>query len=346
MAKNWCVGALLAGLLLLGGSPSPGGAADSKSAVERAKYAEKLAIPGVSDAGKINDYLYRGAQPSGKGLKELRALHIDTIVDLRGEFRFSLLKRERKHAKALGIQVVSIPGNGWSAPNDKEVAEFFSLVRKQPRRRIFIHCWLGGDRVGLFVAAYRIAFDGWTPDQAIQEMHQFHFKSHWHPGMARYVRGFPERLAHSPELAPYRREQAAGAADVFGPSAGKYRWRPASEGGPTWLVAFVGGGQESYGDPALIVAQIVDAGDLAEVLVILRAKWGMVWQSDEDPHALAVRSARGDEISAVLRHVGRGADFLEHPVFRIGRADPHGLLHAHAPAAPAFRGASLIHMFM
>jgi len=344
MAKNWCMGALLAGLLALSGAARL--SADLKSAVEQAKYAEKLAILGVSDAGKINDYLYRGAQPSGKGLKELKALHIDTIVDLRGEFRFFLLKRDRKHAKALGIQVVSIPGNGWSTPNDKEIAEFFSLVRAQPRRRIFVHCWLGGDRVGMFVAAYRMAFEGWTPDQAIQEMHQFHFKSHWHPGMARYVRGFPERLAHSPGLAPYRRERAAGAADVFGPSARNIINGPPQKAAPTRSVAFVGGGQESYGDPALIVVQIVDAGDLAEVLVILWALRGMIRQGNEDPHALAVRSALGEEISAVLRHVGRGTDFLEHPVFRIGRADPQSLLHAHAPAAPAFRGASLIHMFM
>lgn len=215
MAKNWCVGALLAALLVFSGAARV--AAHSKSTVEQRRHAERLEIPGVPDVGKINDYLYCGAQPSGKGLKELKALHIDTIVDLRSEFRFFLLKRERKQAQALGMQVVSIPGNGWSAANDKEVAEFFALVREQPRRHIFVHCWLGGDRAGMFVAAYRIAFDGWKPEEAIQEMHRFHFKSHWHPGMAKYVRSFPERLAHSPELAPYRRERAAGAAGVFQP---------------------------------------------------------------------------------------------------------------------------------
>jgi tyrosine-protein phosphatase SIW14 len=215
MGKNWCVGALLAGLLVLSGSADV--AADSKATVEHTRYAEKLEIPGVPDAGKINAYLYRGAQPSEKGLKELKALHIDTIVDLRGELRFFLLKRERQHAQALGMRVVSIPGNGWSAPKDKEIAEFFALMRERPRRHVFVHCWLGSDRSGVFIAVYRIAFDGWKPEEAIQELHQFHFKSHWHPGMAKYIRSFPERLVHSAELAPYRRERATGAADGLVP---------------------------------------------------------------------------------------------------------------------------------
>jgi protein tyrosine/serine phosphatase len=185
-------------------------ASDSSPRVKQPEYAEKLNIPGLKDLGKIDGHLYRGAQPSGKGLKQLREkLDVDTIVDLRAEFKFILLKRERKHAKQLGMQVVSIPGNGWSPPNDKEIAEFFALIQQRPQRRVFVHCWLGGDRVGDFIAAYRIAFDGWTADQAIREMHMFHFKSHWHPAMEKFVRKFPERLATSPALAPYRHAQIA-----------------------------------------------------------------------------------------------------------------------------------------
>jgi protein tyrosine/serine phosphatase len=184
--------------------------ADSGARVEQPEYAQKLAIPGLKDLGKINDHLYRGAQPGEKGLQQLREqLDIDTIVDLRGEFKFILLKREREHAKALGMQVVNIPGWGWSPPKDQEIAEFFALVQQRPQRHIFVHCWLGGDRVGEFIAAYRIAFDGWTADQAIREMHMFHFKSHWHPAMEKYVRNFPGRLATSPALAPYRHLEVA-----------------------------------------------------------------------------------------------------------------------------------------
>lgn len=57
----------------------------------------------------------------------------------------------------------------------------------------------------MFIAAYRIAFDGWTAEQAVDEMREFHYLEFWHPGMKRYVEEFPERLARSPRLANFRR---------------------------------------------------------------------------------------------------------------------------------------------
>lgn len=165
--------------------------------------AEKISIPGIKDFGKVNDYLYRGAQPKDESLVQLKKLGVDTVVDLRGVVH-KAVKEERKQAQALGMQFVNLPGNGWSNPTDDQIAQFFSLVVKRPRKKIFIHCWLGGDRSGVFIAAYRIAFDGWTTQQAVDEMLQFHYLEFWHPGMKRYVEEFPERLAHSPQLAPFR----------------------------------------------------------------------------------------------------------------------------------------------
>ena len=172
-------------------------------AVSPPAFAEKISIPGVSDFGKVNEFLYRGAQPKDDGLEQLRTFGIDTIIDLRSELH-GLIADERQRAESLGIRYVNLPGSGWGTAKDEEIAQFFSLVREQPRRKIFIHCWLGGDRSGMFIAAYRIAFDGWSPQQAIQEMRSFHYLHFWHPNMARWVKAFPSRLAQSPELAPFR----------------------------------------------------------------------------------------------------------------------------------------------
>jgi protein tyrosine/serine phosphatase len=136
-------------------------------------------------------------------MEQLKKFGIDTIVDLRGELP-GLMEKERQRAESLGIRFINLPGSGWSTPSDEEVAQFFSLVRERPRRNIFVHCWLGGDRSGMFIAAYRIAFEGWSPQQAIQEMSAFHYLHFLHPNMARWVKRFPDHLAHSPELAPFR----------------------------------------------------------------------------------------------------------------------------------------------
>jgi tyrosine-protein phosphatase SIW14 len=167
------------------------------------EFAEKIHIDGVKDAGKLNDHFYRGSQPNAEGLRSLKKLGVTMIVDLRGEFRRESA-HEKREAESLGMKFVLIPGNGWSPPTDKQMAEFFSIISKRGEQKTFIHCWLGGDRTGVFIAAYRIAFQHWTPQEAIQEMHAFHFKSFWHPAMKKYVREFPQRLATSPTLAPYR----------------------------------------------------------------------------------------------------------------------------------------------
>lgn len=168
-------------------------------------YARKVYLRGISDAGMLNNFLYRGNQPKMESLPELRELGIDTIIDLRGERR-GLMKREKKRAEALGMLFINIPGSGWSPPRDDQLVEFFQLLAERPRRHIFIHCWLGGDRSGVFLATYRIAFEGWTPDEALHEMHMFHFHGFWHPALAAYVRAFPNHLATSEALARYRRE--------------------------------------------------------------------------------------------------------------------------------------------
>jgi tyrosine-protein phosphatase SIW14 len=166
-------------------------------------FAEKIEIPGLSDAGKINEFLYRGSQPNENGIEELHKLGVTLIVDLRGEFK-GTRENERREAERFGIRLISIPGNGWSPPTDKQIAQFLSLFQEHPRQRIYVHCWFGGDRSGVFLATYRITFDHWTPQRAVKEMKAFHFKSFWHPAMRRYVKEFPQRLKQSPEFARFR----------------------------------------------------------------------------------------------------------------------------------------------
>src|SRR5258708_25664368 len=54
------------------------------------------------------------------------------------------------------------------------------------------------------VAAYRIAQQNWTADQAIAEMYSFGFHYHLYPGMKSYVREFPASFAGDPIFAPLR----------------------------------------------------------------------------------------------------------------------------------------------
>src|ERR1700719_3951375 len=162
-------------------------------------YGEKLKIRGVPNPGKINDGLYRGAQPNEQGLEELKKLGNTTIVDLRAEDR-GKSEWERQEAEKLGMRFVHIPIAGFAAPTNEEVAQFLSLFRDS-QQKIFVHCLLGEDRTGVFVATYRMSVQKWPVAQAMREMNTFGFNGFWHPAMKAFVRDFPARLTSAPAFA-------------------------------------------------------------------------------------------------------------------------------------------------
>lgn len=181
------------GLLLLSPSTAFPHAPAVPASSGASAAAEKISVSGISNMGKVSDSLFRGAQPDLSSLDELKRLGITTIIDLRCEAHDSR-DHERRRAEALGIHFVSIPLGGFSIPTDAQLAEFFALLRQTPARKIFVHCQFGADRTGVFIAAYRIAFQHWSSDDALSEMLRFGFHRHWHPAMLHYVRALPALL--------------------------------------------------------------------------------------------------------------------------------------------------------
>ena len=163
-------------------------------------FGKKLRVTGIHNAGKIKEFLYRGAQPREQGLTELKKLGITTIIDLRGEDP-ERLQWERRTAESLGMRFVHIPVSGWSPPTNEQVVQFLSLLRSDSTQKIFVHCRFGDDRTGVFVATYRMAIEKWTAEQAVKEMYFFGFNGFWHPAMKSFVHDFPERLNSDPALA-------------------------------------------------------------------------------------------------------------------------------------------------
>jgi protein tyrosine/serine phosphatase len=131
----------------------------------------------------------------------LKKLGVTTIVDLRGN-RGPML-RERARAEALGMRFIDIPVPGMSAPTHAQVAQFLQLFQ-DANQKVFVHCYFGEDRTGVMVAAYRIAQQHWTADQAVREMYSFGFHYHLYRGMRAYVQTFPLTFAQDSAFASIR----------------------------------------------------------------------------------------------------------------------------------------------
>jgi protein tyrosine phosphatase (PTP) superfamily phosphohydrolase (DUF442 family) len=171
-------------------------------------FGQKRKISGVGNFGEVTPALFRGAQPSHEGFEALAKMGIDIIVDGRG----NRPDNEGKEVGRLGMQYVAIP---WHCPfpNDDVFVRFLKVFQENPNKKVFVHCRLGEDRTGMMVAAYRMAKQGWTPDEAMREMHQFGFSTFHRlicPGLASYEKSFPERLESNPAFEGLRSSTPSG----------------------------------------------------------------------------------------------------------------------------------------
>jgi tyrosine-protein phosphatase SIW14 len=161
----------------------------------------RLKEKGVPNFGQVTPTLYRGGLLKAQGIKALKRLGINVVVDTHAND-----ESEERDVQKLGMKYVAIP---WHCPwpHDEVFAKFFKVVHDNKGKKIFVHCRLGDDRTGMMVAAYRMAEEGWTADEAMNEMRSFGFTRSHHficPSLAKYEREFPERLKNSPVLADER----------------------------------------------------------------------------------------------------------------------------------------------
>jgi uncharacterized protein (TIGR01244 family) len=122
----------------------------------------------ISNFQKVNDRLYRGAQPTDRGFQDLAQLGIKTVIDLRDTGEHSQAD-EQKIVTSLGMRYVSIPMHGLSTPESDKVAAVQALFNDADSGPVFVHCKRGADRTGMVIAVYRISHDGWDNKKALSE---------------------------------------------------------------------------------------------------------------------------------------------------------------------------------
>jgi protein tyrosine/serine phosphatase len=135
------------------------------------QWAADVNIEGVPNCHKVSDDLYRGAQPSEEGMRQLEKFSIKTVVNLRA---FHSDRDEFKDANLSGEHISVKP---WH-PEDEDVIRFLKIVTDKSRTPVFVHCQYGADRTGTMCAIYRIAVQGWSKDEAIEEMTKGNFGFH------------------------------------------------------------------------------------------------------------------------------------------------------------------------
>jgi protein tyrosine/serine phosphatase len=132
---------------------------------------------GLSNFARVDDRLYRGAQPTAEGYRNLRKMGVKTVINFRSNHDY------RAEAEAAGLAYISMPvqADVWGSepPTDEQVRIFFDTVLDPARGPVYIHCMGGKDRTGTMCALYRMEVQGWTTAEAIEEMQAFGFHDNY-----------------------------------------------------------------------------------------------------------------------------------------------------------------------
>lgn len=110
--------------------------------------------------------LYRSGRPDKTGYQQMKRMGIKTVVNLEE----SEQAKEESWARANNINYHRIPIGGLDCPTLRDIDEALEIITEESNQPVLVHCHLGKDRTGIVTAAYRIRYDGWTPEKAIQEL--------------------------------------------------------------------------------------------------------------------------------------------------------------------------------
>lgn len=139
--------------------------APSLPAADRSARPETWAKPVKTDHlrnfYKLDDKVYRSAQPDKKGFRELERLGIQNVLSFR-EFHSD------DDAGGTALKLFRVKMDAGRIRDD-QVIEALHIINSADGP-VLIHCWHGSDRTGLVSAMYRIVFQNWSKEDAIDEL--------------------------------------------------------------------------------------------------------------------------------------------------------------------------------
>ncbi|MDA8137159.1 MAG: dual specificity protein phosphatase family protein [Desulfobacteraceae bacterium] len=126
------------------------------------QWATPVNDPALKNFYKVDDHLYRSAQPDDTGMKALEQRGIKSVLNLR-EFH-----SDKDEAEGTALKLIDVPMNAAKIKDEDVITALKTIQSAQGP--ILVHCWHGSDRTGAVIAMYRIIIQGWSKQAAIDEL--------------------------------------------------------------------------------------------------------------------------------------------------------------------------------
>ena len=130
---------------------------------------------------QMSPTLYRSALPDGGAVPLLKNLKVATVINFLPEADSSWLSEP-------GINQVQLPYRTNHVDDADVLKTLRAIQAAEANGPVLMHCKHGSDRTGLMAAMYRIVVQGWSKEDALNEMTQGGFgeSGHFKDGV-RYV---------------------------------------------------------------------------------------------------------------------------------------------------------------
>lgn len=130
-----------------------------------AAWAQPVTSPALSNLHRVDKQLYRCAQPSKEGLRELERMGVRTVINLRDNHD------DVEEGGGTKLRLLRLEMTAWDM-EDERVARVLALLREKEHGPFAIHCRHGSDRTGVVCAMYRMVEQGWSREDALREMRE------------------------------------------------------------------------------------------------------------------------------------------------------------------------------
>jgi protein tyrosine/serine phosphatase len=122
---------------------------------------------GVPNLYQVSANLYRSAQPDEQGFRVLKTMGLKAVLSLRQTVSDTPL------AEGTGLTLYRVPmkSRHVAEKNGAKVVQAMRDLRQGMQAGpVLVHCHHGADRTGLIAALWRILYEGWSRQAAIDEL--------------------------------------------------------------------------------------------------------------------------------------------------------------------------------
>ena len=135
--------------------------ADETSSIRSLEWAQP--VGNQYNLHQMTPTLYRSALPDRNALPLLQQLKIGTVINF-------LPESDADWLKAPGIRQVQLSYRTNHVDDSDVLAALRAIKEAEANGPVLMHCKHGSDRTGLMAAMYRVVVQGWSKEDALNEM--------------------------------------------------------------------------------------------------------------------------------------------------------------------------------